>query len=200
MEANKVEKNNGKEMAVKRSSSAIEVKTMVLIALMAAITCILGPMSLTIPVSVVPISLTNLAVYFTVYVLGMKRGTVSYLVYLLLGLVGLPVFSGYTGGAGKLFGPTGGYLIGFIFMALICGFFIDKWQTKLYLHVLGMVLGTIVCYIFGTVWLAIQVHMGFYQALASGVLPFIIGDLVKIVIALLAGPVLRKQLKKAGLN
>ena len=61
--------------------------------MMAAVTCILGPLSLSIPVSPVPISLTNLAVYFTVYVLGMKLGTVSYLIYMLLGLVGLPVFS-----------------------------------------------------------------------------------------------------------
>lgn len=194
------ENNKNETVASGRVASQAKAKTMVLIALMAAIICILGPISLTIPVSVVPISLTNLAVYFTVYVLGMKRGTVSYLVYLLLGLVGLPVFSGYTGGAGKLFGPTGGYLIGFIFMALICGFFIEKWQSKLYMHFLGMVLGTIVCYIFGTVWLAIQAHMGFYQALAAGVLPFIVGDLVKIILALLAGPAIYKQLKKAGLN
>ncbi len=184
----------------KNISTVIDAKTMVIIALMTAITCILGPISITIPMSVVPVSLTNLAVYFTVYVLGMKRGTVSYLVYLFLGLVGLPVFSAYTGGPGKLFGPTGGYLIGFIFMALICGFFIEKWQTKLYMHFIGMVLGTVVCYMFGTLWLAVQAHMGFYQALAAGVLPFIIGDLAKIVIALLSGPILSKQLKKAGLN
>ena len=184
----------------KNISTVIDAKTMVIIALMTAITCILGPISITIPMSVVPVSLTNLAVYFTVYVLGMKRGTVSYLVYLFLGLVGLPVFSAYTGGPGKLFGPTGGYLIGFIFMALICGFFIEKWQTKLYMHFIGMVLGTVVCYMFGTLWLAVQAHMGFYQALAAGVLPFIIGDLAKIVIALLSGPILSKQLKKVGLN
>lgn len=177
----------------------MKTKTMALIALMAAVTCILGPLSLAIPISPVPISFTNLAVYFTVYVLGTKRGTISYLIYLLLGLVGLPVFSGFTGGAGKLFGPTGGYLIGFIFMALICGIFIEKWPTKLYLHFAGMVLGTAVCYLFGTAWLAFQANMGFYAALAAGVIPFIPGDLVKIIIALLAGPLIRKQLKRAEL-
>lgn len=177
----------------------MKTKTMALIALMAAVTCILGPLSLAIPISPVPISFTNLAVYFTVYVLGTKRGTISYLIYLLLGLVGLPVFSGFTGGAGKLFGPTGGYLIGFIFMALICGIFMEKWPTKLYLHFAGMVLGTAVCYLFGTAWLAFQANMGFYAALAAGVIPFIPGDLVKIIIALLAGPLIRKQLKRAEL-
>lgn len=177
----------------------MKTKTMALIALMAAVTCILGPLSLAIPISPVPISFTNLAVYFTIYVLGTKKGTISYLIYLLLGLVGLPVFSGFSGGAGKLFGPTGGYLIGFIFMALICGIFIEKWPAKLYLHFIGMILGTAVCYLFGTIWLAFQANMDFSAALAAGVIPFIPGDLVKIIIALLAGPVIRKQLKRAEL-
>ena len=181
-------------------ASTSKTKTMALIGVMAAVTCILGPLSLAIPVSPVPISLTNLAVYFAIYVLGMKRGTISYCIYLLLGLVGLPVFAAFTAGAGKLFGPTGGYLIGFIFMALICGFFIEKWEKKLYMHFIGMVLGTAVCYVFGTVWLAYTAHMGFAAALAAGVIPFIPGDLVKIIIALIAGPVIRKQLKRAGLN
>ena len=181
-------------------ASTSKTKTMALIGVMAAVTCILGPLSLAIPVSPVPISLTNLAVYFAIYVLGMKRGTISYCIYLLLGLVGLPVFSAFTGGAGKLFGPTGGYLIGFIFMALICGFFIEKWEKKLYMHFIGMVLGTAVCYIFGTAWLAYTAHMGFAAALAAGVIPFIPGDLVKIIIAMIAGPIIRKQLKRAGLN
>lgn len=177
----------------------MKTKTMALIALMAAVTCILGPLSLAIPISPVPISFTNLAVYFTIYVLGTKKGTISYLIYLLLGLVGLPVFSGFSGGAGKLFGPTGGYLIGFIFMALICGIFIEKWPAKLYLHFVGMILGTAVCYLFGTIWLAFQANMDFSAALAAGVIPFIPGDLVKIIIALLAGPIIRKQLKRAEL-
>lgn len=181
-------------------SSANKTKTMALIGVMVAVTCILGPLSLAIPVSPVPISLTNLAVYFAIYVLGMKRGTISYCIYLLLGLIGLPVFAAFTGGAGKLFGPTGGYLIGFIFMALICGFFIEKWEKKLYMHFIGMVLGTAVCYVFGTAWLAYTAHMGFAAALAAGVIPFIPGDLVKIIIAMIAGPIIRKQLKRAGLN
>ena len=185
---------------IQPQTSSSKTKTMVIIALMAAVTCILGPLSLAIPISPVPISLTNLAVYFTIYVLDRKRGTISYLLYLLIGLIGVPVFSAFTGGPGKLFGPTGGYLIGFIFMAYICGFFIDKWPSKLYMHFIGMVLGTAVCYLFGTVWLAYQAGMGFYAALGAGVIPFIPGDLVKIIIALIAGPVIRKQLRRAGLN
>lgn len=183
-----------------KTSSGIQIKTIAIVGLMTALICVLGPLSVPLPFSPVPISLTNLAIYFTIYVIGMKRGTLSYLIYLLIGFIGLPVFSAFTGGPGKLLGPTGGYLIGFIFMALICGFFIEKWPAKLYLHFIGMVLGTAVCYVFGTVWLAYQASMSFSAALAAGVLPFIPGDLVKIVIAMLVGPQVNKKLKRFGLN
>ena len=79
---------------------------MVVTALMAAVTCILAPLS--VPIGPVPISLTNFAIYLSLYLLDWKKGTLSYLIYLLLGLVGLPVFSGFTGGLAKLAGPTGG--------------------------------------------------------------------------------------------
>ena len=81
-----------------------DLKSMVLMALFAALTCVLAPLS--IPSGPVPISLTNLVIYFSLYVLGWQRATITYLVYLLLGLVGLPVFSGFEGGVGKLAGPT----------------------------------------------------------------------------------------------
>ena len=175
----------------------INTRQLTLIGVMAAVTCILGPLSL--PIGVVPISLTNLVIYFSIYVLGGKRGTLSYIVYLFIGLVGLPVFSGFSGGLPKLFGPTGGYLIGFVFMAFISGIFIDKFSNKIYMCFLGMVLGTIVTYIFGTAWLAYEAHMPFNKALAVGVLPFIPGDIVKITIASLIGPQIKKRLISAGL-
>ena len=175
----------------------INTRQLTLIGVMAAVTCILGPLSL--PIGVVPISLTNLVIYFAVYVLGKKRATLSYIVYLFIGLIGLPVFSGFSGGFTKLFGPTGGYLIGFIFMSFISGIFIDKFLSKIYMCFLGMVLGTIVTYILGTTWLAYVAHMGFYKALTVGVLPFIPGDVVKIIIASLIGPQIKRRLITAGL-
>ena len=181
------------------ASSSVNTRSMVVIALMTAVTCILGPLSLAIPVSPVPISLTNLAVYFAVYILGTKNGTLSYCLYLLIGLIGVPVFSGFTGGPGKLLGPTGGYLIGFIFMAVCCGYFIEKSHQRV-LHFAGMVLGTAICYLFGTAWLAFLTGMSFSAALGAGVIPFIPGDLAKIVIALVVGPELRSRLRQAGLN
>ena len=185
-----------------------KTKEITLIGLMTAVTCIAGPLSLALPFSPVPISLTNLAIYFSVYILGMKRGTISYLVYLLLGLIGLPVFSAFTSGPAKLFGPTGGYLIGFIFMALICGYCIDRWKGQFVFSFAGMLVGTAVTYGFGTIWLAYQMSAGSEQTLvdalpaafAAGVLPFIVVDIAKMVLALLIGSQVRVRVRKAALN
>lgn len=175
------------------------VKQLALIGLMTAVICILSPLALNIPVSPVPISLGFLAIYFVVSVVGMKLGTASVIIYILLGLAGVPVFTNFTGGPAKLFGPTGGYIIGYIFMALICGFFADKFAKSLPLYFLGMISGTAVCYLFGTVWLGYQMDLTFSQALAAGVIPYIPGDLLKLVIAVAAGSQIRKRLLKAGL-
>lgn len=177
-----------------------KIKSMTIISLMTAILCILGPITLPIPISPIPISFVTLAIYISVYVLGMKRGTISCLLYLLIGFIGLPVFSGFSGGVGRLLGPTGGYMLGYVFIAVICGFFIDRWMTKRVLHIIGMVLGTIVCYLFGTIWLSMQAGMSFYAALGVGVLPFILGDMIKITAASIAGPLIRKRLIRAGLR
>lgn len=171
-----------------------------LVGLMTAVICILGPIAVPLPFSPVPVSLTNLAIFLSLFVLGMKKGTISYVIYLLLGLVGLPVFSAFTGGPGKLLGPTGGYLIGFLFMAVISGIFIDKWTNSIVVCVTGMILGSTVCYLFGTVWLSFQGHMSFSAALAAGVLPFLPGDVAKMLIAAIAGRQIRKRLRKAGLE
>ena len=109
----------------------IRTKQMVLIALMTAVTCVLGPLSIPLPFSPVPISLTNFAIFLAIFVLGMKSGTISFIIYLLLGAVGVPVFSSFRGGFQVLAGPTGGYLIGFIFLALIMGFALEHFDRKL---------------------------------------------------------------------
>ena len=87
-------------------------------AIMAAVMCVLGPLS--IPVGPVPISLLTLAIYLAAYVLGAKGTTLSVCIYILLGAVGLPVFSGAAGGLAKIAGPTGGYILGYLFLAFIC--------------------------------------------------------------------------------
>jgi len=89
-------------------------------------------------------------------------------------------------------GPTGGYLVGFVFLTVIAGFFVEHFKGKLSFAVLGMVLGTIVCYLFGTIWLSMQLNIGFVAGLGVGVFPYIPGDLVKIAIACIIGPKIRR--------
>ena len=178
-------------------SKKVTIYQLTFMAMMAAVTCILGPLS--VPIGQIPISLTNLVIYFTVFVLGIWAGTGSYGIYLLLGAVGLPVFSGFAGGLGKLLGPTGGYLIGFIFMALIGGAVIELSHRNIFLTMLGWVVGTAVAYAFGTVWFVYLMKCSVTYALTVCVYPFIGFDIVKIVIATLLGKTVRYAITKAGL-
>ncbi len=164
---------------------------------MTAVMCILGPMS--IPIGEVPVTLTNLVIYLAVFLLGTRLGTISCIVYLLLGMAGLPVFSGYTGGMGKLAGATGGYLAGFIFMALISGYFIEKFSYHPVWSAAGMIFGTAALYVFGTAWFVLLTQCTAGYAVTVCVLPFIAGDLVKIAAAVLAGRRVRARLIQAGL-
>lgn len=166
----------------------IKTKQMVLIALMTAVTCVLGPLSIPLPFSPVPISLTNFAIFLAIFVLGMKNGTISFIIYLLLGAVGVPVFSSFRGGLQVLAGATGGYLIGFIFLALIMGFALDHFDRKLVPTIIGMIIGMVVCYAFGTVWLAKLLSLSFKEGLMMGVIPYLPGDAAKIIIAAIVGP------------
>ena len=160
-------------------------------ALMTAVTCILAPLS--IPIGPVPISLTNFVIFLSLYLLGWKKGALSLLVYLLLGLAGLPVFSGFAGGISKLAGPTGGYIIGFIPMAIVAGIIIDKSHQR-WIQIVAMIIGTAICYAFGTVWFCFQSGYTVAAALAVCVIPFIPADLIKIVIVTIIGPMIRKRL------
>lgn len=170
-----------------------------LIGVMSAVVCILGPLTVMMPISPVPLSLANLAIFISAFVLGHKMASVSCLIYLLVGLAGVPVFSGFTAGIGKLAGPTGGYLIGYLFLAFTCGWFIDKFWGKLPMYIVGMILGSVVMYLFGTIWLAKVAGYSLYQALWAGVIPFLPGDFLKMAIAVMIGPVLRKRLIRANL-
>ena len=184
------------ELKTKNGRKNSKVYTMVQIAVMAALICVLSPLS--IPVGPVPITFANLAMYFALYLLGWKNGTISLLCYILIGMIGVPVFSGFTGGVGKLVGPTGGYIIGYIPLVIVSGLAIEKCHNRL-VQFLGLVLGVALCYTLGTVWYCYQAGVGLQKAMGACVIPFIPGDLIKIIIAMLLGPVIRKSLLRAGL-
>lgn len=189
---------NKKTDSLNRSFAGLNIRHMTLTGLMTAVICVLGPLAVTLPVSPVPISLGTLAIYLAVSVLGMRLSTVSVVIYILLGLAGVPVFTNFTAGPGKLLGPTGGYILGYTFLALICGAFVDRFFRRPVLCFLGMLLGTGVFYAFGTVWLKFLMNVTFPQAFVLGVVYYIPGDLVKIVLAMTVGFQVRKRLLKAG--
>nr|WP_294465267.1 biotin transporter BioY [uncultured Sellimonas sp.] len=178
------------------TTSSASTRYLVLTALMTAIICILAPLSIPIPVSPVPITLTNLVLYIGLFILPWRQLFLSYIVYMLIGLCGLPVFSGFSGGIGKLAGPTGGYLIGFLFLILIGGLFLRKPEglRGMLSALAGLILGSLVTYLFGTIWLSLQMDLTFVQGLFAGVIPYLPGDALKIVLALLLGPQLRRRL------
>ena len=171
-------------------------RRLALIGMMTAVTCILGPLSIPLPISPVPISLTNFALFLSIYILGLKDGCISLLVYLALGTAGLPVFSSFSGGPGKLAGPTGGYLIGFLFLVLIQGYMTIRFRRSRFAAAAGMVLGMAVCYLFGSAWLGWQMSLSLPAALGIGVLPYLPGDALKIAAALLIGPKLSSAVRK----
>ncbi|WP_461812459.1 biotin transporter BioY [Faecalimonas sp.] len=170
-------------------------KTLVRIGLMTALLCIVSPFAFPIPFSPVPISFATFILYLGTYTLGKKYGTISCLIYLLLGIIGLPVFSGFSGGIGKLAGPTGGYLIGYLLLAFIGGWFVENYDGHVFPSAIGLILGTTLTYTFGTIWLSQQLSLSFSQGLAIGVLPYLLGDSIKIIAALIIGPILKNRLQ-----
>lgn len=177
------------------SASRLSTQSLVLTALMTAVTCILAPMSIPIPFSPVPLTLTNFVLEISIFLLGWKKATASFIIYLLLGLCGLPVFSGFSGGVGKFAGPTGGYLIGFIFLTVIGGLFAEHFHWKRSACTVGVVLGMAVTYAFGTAWLCLQLNLSLTAGLFTGVIPYLPGDAVKIALAVAFGPVLKKRVR-----
>lgn len=161
----------------------LKTKTLIDISLLAAITAVLSQIAVPLPFTPVPINLATLGVFLCGALLGAKYGALTQIVYILLGVIGLPVFSGFSGGAGVLFGPTGGYIIGYIFAALCTGLFIKKLPKKFSYYTLSMFIGLVVCYLFGTAWFIYLTKATFRKALAACIIPFIPGDILKIITA-----------------
>ena len=176
-----------------------KTKNLTLISLMTAMICVIAPFAITIPISPVPVSLANLIIGIAIYVLGTKKCVASTLLYLLIGFVGMPVFSGFMGGAGKLIGPTGGYIVGYVLFAFVGGVFVRRYREKSILQFIGMLLGMCGCYLLGTIWLMYQSKMNFVAAFMTGVVPFILADILKIILVVVLGNHLRKRLWIAGL-
>ena len=162
-----------------------KTRNMIMVALFAALIAICSWIS--IPAAV-PFTLQTMAVFLAVGLLGGKLGSLCVLVYILLGAVGLPVFSGFKGGLGALLGTTGGYIVGFLFSALVMWLMEHFLGRKDWVLILSMVVGLLVCYAFGTVWfrtvyLSTTGPVGWMTVLGWCVFPFLIPDVLKIALA-----------------
>ena len=130
-------------------------------------------------------TMQTFAVCLCAGLLGWKRSTVSVIVYILLGMVGLPIFTGFKSGVAAITGPTGGYIVGFVLTALITGALVQKFGHKFWQLILFMVIGLTVCYAFGTVWFIIAYKATLKAALATCVVPFLLPECGKILLAAL---------------
>lgn len=139
-----------------------------------------------IPLPVVPITLQTFVMYLAASLLGGRLGALSQTVYILLGVIGLPVFAGGKAGLGVLIGPTGGYLMGFIIGAYIIGKMLESRKHSGYVWIaLSLILATAVIYICGVAQLLVVAQLSLKKAIIAGVLPFLIGDVIKIAAATL---------------
>ena len=159
---------------------------------------------ISIPMTI-PVTLQTFAVCLVTAVFGLRMGLWTVLIYILLGAVGVPVFSGFSGGIGILLGTTGGYIVGFLFTALAVGLAVGRWGRSIPALAASMAVGILLCYAFGTAWFMIVYTknsgaIGLMTALGWCVFPYLIPDAVKIVLAtVLTGrlaPLVGKGLEK----
>ena len=187
------------ESTAEKTEKKVNVKDMTVIALVTAVICIIAPFSIPIAISPIPITLALFALFLAGIILGKWKGVVCTVIYLLLGMVGLPVCNGVIGGVQKLVGSTGCYLIGYLFLVFFSGLFVEKFPNKIPMYFVGGIIGIIVCYAFGTVWFVLQYKVGFLEALTMCVFPYIPMDLVKLVAAVIIGSQVRKILIRQNL-
>ena len=172
----------------------MKLRSMIFAALFAAILCVVAPF--TIPIGPIPLSLATFVIYIAAATIDWRFGTLSVVLYVLIGSIGLPVFSGPSGGIQKLVGPTGGFIIGYVLCALIIGLIVDRLEAKKWAYPTAMVLGTAVLYALGTAWFVVLMKVTIAKALMLCVVPFLIGDAIKIILASVISPILRKALKR----
>ena len=160
----------------------LNIKNMARIAVISAVLCVVSPF--TIPIGPIPLSLATLGVYIAAATLEPLFATFSVLIYVLLGAFGLPVFSGVKGGFSIIAGPTGGYIIGYIVCATTASYLLHKFPKKA-LAPLWYIISTVVLYLIGTLWYIAIMKTSFVAAISVCVIPFLVGDAIKIVAAMM---------------
>lgn len=171
-----------------------KLQMMIITALFTSIIGILA--QLTIPLPLVPITGQTLAIGLAATILGSRYGTYSTILYLIIGAIGVPVFSQMSSGLGVLFGPTGGFIVGFIPTVYFMGKYLEMTRFTVGHAITANVIGMFITLTFGTIWLKIIASLTWYQAFLSGFAPFIAVGLIKAVLAAWIGINVRKRLKR----
>jgi len=161
----------------------IKTKEIIFCALFAALTAILSQISIPLPFTPVPINLATVSVCLGAGLLGSKIGAISQVVYVIIGAIGVPVFANFTTGLGILAGPTGGYIIGYVVATILIGAIIKRFGENLYTYMIAMGIGILGCYTIGTAWFMYVTKIGLFEALIMCVVPFLIGDMLKVVLS-----------------
>ena len=159
----------------------MSTKTVTTTALLTALICVASPFS--VYIGPIPLSFCSLAVYIAAGLTGKRLSTIAVTAYVVLGVIGVPVFAGFMGGFGRIVGPTGGFIIGYIPCAFVVGLVRDGLRGRAWSYPVAMVAGTIVLYALGTAWYVFQSGVDVAAALAACVLPFLPGDALKIAAA-----------------
>lgn len=160
-----------------------KVKNMLYCSLFACITAILAQIKIDLP-SLVPITMQTLGIYLIACLLKPRLALIASLVYLLMGTIGLPVFTNFNGGISTLLNATGGYIFSFPIMALVISLIVNQKDT-LVIKIIAFLIGTAICYMIGTLWFMYVTNTSLWPALTMCVLPFIPGDLIKMVVAII---------------
>lgn len=168
-----------------------QIKNICICSVAAALISVLSPISL--PIGVISVTLSLFIIYTLAAILKPYQILIALLIYVIIGAIGLPVFSNFKGGISVLFGITGGYIVGYFPAVLIISFMVYKHKDKVYLYPISMVIGTVICYLIGTVWFVLVAQTTFIYALSVCVVPFIIFDLIKIAFATIISYLINKK-------
>lgn len=181
----------------KNKKQRITTKSLVLTGMFAAVLGVMSQISIPMP-SGVPVTLQTFAVALTGYVLGMKLGTAATAVYVLIGAVGAPVFSGFGGGMGVLLGKTGGFIFGFLFMVFLCGAGASTKNKGV--TILLSAAGLMICHLLGSLQFSLISQTGLAESAMLVSVPYLIKDIVSVVLAYAAAIALRRGLRQANIS
>ncbi|GAB6099893.1 biotin transporter BioY [Halanaerocella petrolearia] len=173
----------------------LTTQDMVYSAVFAALISVLSYVSIPIPFSPVPVTGQSLAVMLAGAILATRQAGLSMVIFLLLGAIGVPVFSQGRAGIGVFMGPSGGYLVGYLVGAVVISLIVQNKKSYLRIGLANVIGGIVVVHLLGIIWLNIITDMGLQKAFMSGSVPFIPGDLLKAVIAAIISVPIMKRLK-----